>query len=130
VTQSPRAAGAADPLRADGLQVGYLTEDGAELQVPLAQAWAVPFELGTPVRRFASRKGQRHLSGLWWSATTGGHVGFESWLERDNLMLLNFHPPWSASRPSRSGWRSDQEGCGAAAERRAWAPKALTDERG
>jgi hypothetical protein len=110
VTQSPRAAGAADPLRADGLQVGYLTEDGAELQVPLAQAWAVPFELGTPVRRFASRKGQRHLSGLWWSATNGGYVGFEC--------------------PSRSGWPSDQEGCGAAAERRVWAPKALTDERG
>jgi hypothetical protein len=32
------------------------------------------------VRRFAARKGQQHLSGLWWSATTGGHVGFESWL--------------------------------------------------
>ena len=33
---------------------------------------------------------QRHLSGLWWSATTGGHVGFESWLERDHLVALDF----------------------------------------
>ena len=37
--------------------------------------WAVPLEQGIPVRRFTSRKGQRHLSGLWWSATTNGlHV--------------------------------------------------------
>jgi len=47
---------------------------------------------GSPVRRFTSRKGQRHLSGLWWSATTGGHVGFESWLERDHLLNLDFDP--------------------------------------
>jgi hypothetical protein len=43
-----------------------------------------------PVRQFTARKGQRHLSDLWWCATTGGHVGFESWLERDQLMLLDF----------------------------------------
>jgi hypothetical protein len=41
----------------------------------LGEAWSVPFESGLPVRRFTSRKGQRHLSGLWWCATTGGHVG-------------------------------------------------------
>ncbi|MGI8614169.1 MAG: TnsA-like heteromeric transposase endonuclease subunit [Nocardioidaceae bacterium] len=56
----------------------------------MAEAWAVPLERGRPVRRFTSRKGQRHLSGLWWSATVGGHVGFESLLERDHLMLLDF----------------------------------------
>lgn len=33
-----------------------------------------------PVRRFSARKGQRCLSGLWWSETAGAHVGFESWL--------------------------------------------------
>lgn len=52
---------------------------------------------------FPSRKGQRHLSGLWWSATKGRHVGFESCLERDHVMLLDFdativgiasQPPW------------------------------------
>jgi hypothetical protein len=43
-----------------------------------------------PVRRFSSYRGQRHLSGFrWWSATDGRHVGSESWLERD-LMLLDF----------------------------------------
>jgi hypothetical protein len=64
-------------------EVGHVCGDGVEHRVPLAEALAVPFEQGLPVRRFASQQGQRHLSGLWWSATTGGHVGFESWLERD-----------------------------------------------
>src|SRR6476619_1752721 len=74
-----------DPSADDGFEVSYVRGDGAEHRVPLAQAWAVPLEEGVPVRRFRSRKRQWHLSGLWWSATTGGHVGFESWLERDSL---------------------------------------------
>lgn len=76
---------------ADGsFEIGYSPEDGAELRVPLEGAWLVPFEDGRPVRRFTARKGQRHLSGLWWCATTGGHVGFESWLERDHVLGLDF----------------------------------------
>jgi hypothetical protein len=70
-------------LGVGAFEVSYVSEDGAEHHLPLAQALAVPFEGGLPVRRFAALRGQRHLSGLWWSATTGGHVGFESWLERD-----------------------------------------------
>ena len=73
-------------------EVGYVCGDGAEHRVPLAEALAVGFEQGLPVRRFASQQGQRHLSGLLWSATTGGHVGFESWLERDHLLALDFDP--------------------------------------
>jgi hypothetical protein len=60
---------------------------------------------------FAARKGQRHLSGLSWSATTGGPVGFESWLEGDHLMLLDFDPdiagiasqPFRLRRPGETG---------------------------
>jgi hypothetical protein len=73
-------------------EVGYVSGDGAEHRVPLAEALAVRFEQGLPVRRFASQRGQRHLSGLWWSATTGGHVGFESWLERVTCWL------WTSTR--------------------------------
>jgi len=62
-------------------KVSYVAADGAEHQVPLAETTGVPFEQAMPVRRFTAHQGQRHLSGLWWSATTGGHVGFESWLE-------------------------------------------------
>jgi hypothetical protein len=52
--------------------------------------WAVRFEDAAPVREFHSYKGQRHLPGLWWSSTAGRHVGYESWLERDHVMLLDF----------------------------------------
>jgi len=78
------------PAVCEGFVVGHTSEDGVEHWTSLAEAWAARFELGVPVRRFTSRKGQRHLSGLWWCATTGGHVGFESWLERDHVMLLDF----------------------------------------
>ncbi|MFF5363370.1 TnsA-like heteromeric transposase endonuclease subunit [Streptomyces scabiei] len=53
---------------------------------------AVRFEDSAPVRGFKSYKGQRHLPGLWWSATVGGHIGYESRLERDHVMLLDFDP--------------------------------------
>jgi len=43
-----------------------------------------------PARRFAARKGQRHLPGLWWSSTVAGHVGYKPWLERDHLMRLDW----------------------------------------
>jgi hypothetical protein len=37
-------------------------------------------------------QGQRNFPGLWWSATTGEHVAYESWVERDVAMLLDFDP--------------------------------------
>jgi hypothetical protein len=81
-----------DPLADDGFEVSYVPDGGAEHRVLLAQACSVPLEQGIPVRRFTSWKGQRHMSGLWWSATTGGHVGFVSWLERDHVLHLDFDP--------------------------------------
>ena len=71
-------------------EVGYVAVDGAEHRVPLEEAWQVPLEAGRPVRRFPARKGQRHPSGLWWSATMSAHVGYESWLERDHVVALDF----------------------------------------
>jgi hypothetical protein len=52
----------------------------------------VAFEDAAPVRAFRWSKGQRSFAGWWWSSTTGRHVGYESWLERDHLMLLDFDP--------------------------------------
>jgi len=77
-------------LSLDRVEIGYLAEGGVEQRVSLAEAVRVGFESCPPVRRFLSRKGQRHLSGRWWSATVAGHVGYESWLERDHLMLLDY----------------------------------------
>jgi len=54
---------------------------------------AVQFELDcSPVRAFPSFRGQRNYPGLWWFATTGTHVGHESWVERDQLMALDADP--------------------------------------
>jgi hypothetical protein len=52
----------------------------------------VAFEDVPPVRRFFSVKGQRHFPGWYYAVTTGRHVGFESWLERDHAMLLDYDP--------------------------------------
>jgi TnsA-like endonuclease N terminal len=90
----------------DGFLVGYVAEDGTQCRVPMADAWAVRFEAMAPARRFNVRKGQRHLPGRWWSATDGGHVGYESWLERDHLMWLDFDPAvvGIASQPFWLSW--------------------------
>ena len=37
-------------------------------------------------------RGQRSLPGWWWSATTGGHVVFESWVERHHIMEFDRKP--------------------------------------
>ena len=81
-----------DPPADDGFEVSYVPDDGAVHRMPLARAWEMPLERSLPVRRFTSRKGQRHLSGLWWSATTGGHVGFESWLVTRSCAASGFRP--------------------------------------
>jgi hypothetical protein len=53
---------------------------------------ATPYhEAQQRLARYA-HKGQRHYNGRWWTATTGTLVGYESWLERDRLVLLDFDP--------------------------------------
>lgn len=64
------------PSQVDGFEVGWRDAKG-EHRLPLADAVSVPFEAGRPVRDFPSYRGQRHFPGLYWSSTTGGHVGFE-----------------------------------------------------
>ncbi|PZH09163.1 transposase [Streptomyces sp. NTH33] len=93
----------------EGFEVAYIEPDGSELRRPLADVWAVRFEGVAPVREFTSYKGQRHLPGLWWSSTADGHIGYESWLERDHVMLLDFDPSVVAvsSQPFWLFWRSD-----------------------
>ena len=50
------------------------------------------FEDALPAREFLSYRGQRHFPGMWWLATSGRHVGYESWLERDHVMAMDFDP--------------------------------------
>ncbi|MBO0881784.1 MAG: TnsA-like heteromeric transposase endonuclease subunit [Mycobacterium sp.] len=47
-------------------------------------------EAASPIRRFYSWKRKRNYEGRWWCLTSGGHVEFESLLERDALMMADF----------------------------------------
>ncbi|WP_309237361.1 TnsA-like heteromeric transposase endonuclease subunit [Actinomadura sp. BRA 177] len=109
----------------DGFEIEYVTADGVKTRGDLAAAWAAPFEQGGPVRHLRPYKGQRHLPGEWWSATDGHLVGFESWLERDHLMLLDFAPAvvGIASQPFWLFWVS------AEGKRRSHAPDYFTRRR-
>jgi hypothetical protein len=73
--------------------------DGVERRVSLDDGASESFERCRPVRSFPSFRGQRNWPGLWWSATTGDHVGYESWLERDHAMQLDFDPAVVAFAP-------------------------------
>ncbi|WP_373684873.1 hypothetical protein [Streptomyces lunaelactis] len=44
------------------------------------------------MRPFRWSRDERHFAGWYWAATTRQHVGVESWLERDRLLLMDFDP--------------------------------------
>ena len=73
------------------------------------RASGVRFENVPPVREFRFEKGLRNFAGWWYFATTGTHIGFESWLERDHLMLMDFDPAVAAvaSQPFWLRWRDE-----------------------
>jgi hypothetical protein len=77
------------PPVAAGFEVAFVDQNGVAAHEPLGTCWSRPFERCRPVRSFASHRGQRSFSGLWWFSATGLHVGYESWLERDQLMVLD-----------------------------------------
>ena len=80
-----------DVAVADGdFEAVYVTGDGAECRVGLADLGGLRLEDGRPVRSFPSYRGQRNYPGWYWSATMGRRVGFESWVERDHLVALDF----------------------------------------
>ena len=56
-----------------------------------------------PWRSFRSYRGQRHYSGVYWSATTGGHVAYESRLELARLLFADMDPAvsWIVAQPFR-----------------------------
>jgi hypothetical protein len=51
-----------------------------------------------------------HFPGWWWAATTGRHVGYESWLECDHLRALDFdrHIVGIAAQPFWLYWKDEQ----------------------
>ncbi len=100
------AAGFTWPSAAGDLQLVFVDTDGMEHRSPLSQCWGTPFERVRPVRKFTSFRGQGNFPGWWWFSGTGDHVGFESWLERDVLMMLDADPEVAvvASQPFWLSW--------------------------
>ncbi len=92
--------------------VSFVPHGDEERRLPLSLAWSTPFENMAPVREFSFRKGQRNYAGWYWFATTENHVGFESWVERDQLMLLDFDPDvvGVSSQPFRLHWHDEAAG--------------------
>lgn len=98
--------------RAAGFQVGFVGRDGADQRLPLIEAAEHEFEFVAPVRAFPSFHGQRNNTGWWWCATNRRHVGFESWLERDHVIRLDFAPEvvGVASQPFWLSWDDGRRG--------------------
>lgn len=75
-------------------------ERGTESFSP-AEVDAGTLRAGTMWRQFRWHRNQRHYPGLYWSATDGDFVGYESRLELARLMLLDFDPSvtWIKAQP-------------------------------
>ncbi|WP_220183332.1 TnsA-like heteromeric transposase endonuclease subunit [Sphaerisporangium album] len=66
--------------------------DGVRRRRPLGAGWNIRFEQAPPVRPFDWSKGGTSFAGWYYSVTNADHVGYESWLERDRLILLDADP--------------------------------------
>lgn len=66
--------------------------DGSAREMPLAELTAGVVLSAVPWRTVRAHRGQRHLPGWYWSATTGGHLVYESRLELARLLLADFDP--------------------------------------
>lgn len=66
--------------------------NGSLVRRSLGSSWDTPFEAADPVREFSWRKDGQGFAGWYYSVTIRDHVGYESWLERDRLILLDRDP--------------------------------------
>ncbi|MFF1697644.1 hypothetical protein ACFVXC_29190 [Streptomyces sp. NPDC058257] len=82
----------ADEVSAEDIELEYVSTARVRERGPVSRLWPVPFESVPPECRLPAFRGQGNWCGWYWSATCGGHVGYESWLERDRLMLFDFDP--------------------------------------
>ncbi|MEI5008155.1 TnsA-like heteromeric transposase endonuclease subunit [Streptomyces sp. PmtA] len=93
-------------VSAEDVELEYVSAAGIRERGTLGRLRPVRFEWVRPERRFPAFRGQGDWCGWHWSATCGGHVGYESWLERDRLMLLELDPlvTGMSSQPFRLSW--------------------------
>lgn len=74
------------------VEAHYVSADDGPVSTTLGAVDGLRLVYGLPVRAIPSHSGQRHYPGLFWSATTGAHVWYESLLELDRLWLADFDP--------------------------------------
>jgi hypothetical protein len=91
--------------------VEFQVAGGSWQREPLTSCHGTRFEEALPARPFRFGKGLQSFAGWWYFATTATHVGFESWLERDHLVLLDFDPDVVAvsSQPFWLRWRDEKD---------------------
>lgn len=84
----------------------FVDELGRARDGLLSELWSVGFERAGQVRSFPSFKGQKNFTGSYYAACLDDFVGFESWLERDVAMTLDFDPAVVAfsCQPFRLSW--------------------------
>jgi hypothetical protein len=93
--------------RVSGFELEFREAGGALRWEALSMCAAEPLEDALPVRPFHFEKGAVSFAGWRWFVTTGRHVGFESWLERDHLTLMDLDPDIIAvaAQPFWLHWR-------------------------
>jgi TnsA-like endonuclease N terminal len=82
----------ADPDEPSDVEVGWRLEDGTECRRPWRSVSTDEHAAAMRWRAFRWYKGQKHYSGLYWSATTRAHVAYESRLELARLLYADFDP--------------------------------------
>jgi hypothetical protein len=82
----------------------HLRDEGGERYIEVRGQLDLPVEELHPLReRFARRQYQDNTPGLLWCHTTGDYLEYESWLEAQWLMLLDFdtNVQWFVTQPIR-----------------------------
>jgi hypothetical protein len=84
---------------------------GEEIRGGLADFSLDVLRLCVPVRRPGVHQRQRHMPGHWFSTTAGRFLEYESLLERDWMLLLDFdrEVEWICEQPLRLRYRKDEK---------------------
>jgi hypothetical protein len=84
---------------------------GEEIRGCLAELSLDVLRRCEPVRSPGVYRSQRHMPGRWFSTTAGRFLDYESLLERDWMLLLDFdrQVEWVCEQPLRLGYMKDGE---------------------